>query len=82
MDSYLFKHELDNQGHMTTLFCMHSICVEMLRHNPWVLSMDCTYKTNRHAVPLLDTVRLASTNQTCFIDLHLYKMKTRARDDR
>ena len=66
-NDWIFKHELDNQGHITTLFCMHRSCVEMLRRHPWVLSMDCTYKTNRYGLPLLDIVSLVSTGQTCFI---------------
>lgn len=64
---WIFKHELDSDGHLTVLFCMHRSCVEMLRRHPWVLSMDCTYKTNRYGLPLLDIVSLVSTGQTCFI---------------
>lgn len=65
--NWIFKHELDNQGHLTILFGIHRTCVEMLRRHPWVLSMDCTYKTNRYGLPLLDIVSLAPTGQTCFI---------------
>ena len=39
----------------------------MLRRHPWVLSMDCIYKTNRYGLPLLDIVSLVSTRQTYFI---------------
>ena len=46
---------------------MYRSCVEMLWRHPWVLSMDCTYKTNRYGLPLLDIVSLVSTGQTCFI---------------
>lgn len=64
---WIFKYKLDDKGHITTLFCMHRTCIEILRRHPWVLSMDCTYKTNRYSLPLLDIVGLASTGQTCFI---------------
>lgn len=46
---------------------MHRTCLEMLRRHPWVISMDCTYKTNQYGLPLLDIVGLASTGQTCYI---------------
>ena len=34
---------------------------------PWVISMDCTYKTNLYGLSLLDIVGLASTGQTYFL---------------
>ena len=63
----IFRHELDDNGHLTALFYMHRTCLEMLRRHPWVISMDCTYKTNQYGLPLLDIVGLASTGQTCYI---------------
>lgn len=33
----------------------------MLQKNPWVISMDCTYKTNWYGLPLLDIVGFAVT---------------------
>lgn len=46
---------------------MHRTGLEMIRRHPWVISMDCTYKTNRYGLPLLDIVGSASTGQTCYI---------------
>lgn len=61
---WIFKHELDDEGHITALFCMHRTSIRMLQLHPWVISMDCTYKTNRYGLPLLDIVGFASTGQT------------------
>ena len=36
----------------------------MLQKNPWVISIDCTYKTNRYGLPLLDIVGFAATGST------------------
>ncbi|KAJ6126055.1 hypothetical protein N7471_010548 [Penicillium samsonianum] len=62
--SWIFKYEIDDQYHVTTFFCMHKTSVAMLKQNHWVLSMDCTYKTNRYGLPLLDIVGFAATGQT------------------
>ena len=57
---WIFKYELDDDLHVTVLFCMHKSSVAMLRSNPWVISMDCTYKTNKFNLPLLDIVGLTA----------------------
>ncbi|OQE59258.1 hypothetical protein PENNAL_c0329G06460 [Penicillium nalgiovense] len=62
--SWIFKYELDEQSHVSALFCMHKSSVAMLQKNPWVISMDCTYKTNRYGLPLLDIVGFAATGST------------------
>jgi hypothetical protein len=49
------------------LFYMHYTCIEILRRHPWLLSMDCTYKTNRYGLPLLNIVSFISTSQTYYI---------------
>ncbi|KAJ5195560.1 uncharacterized protein N7498_008998 [Penicillium cinerascens] len=66
-NDWIFRHKLDYEGHLTALFCIHRTSLEMLRRHPWVILMDCTYKTNRYGLPLLDIVGLVSTGQTCYI---------------
>lgn len=39
----------------------------MLKINPWVISIDYTYKTNRFGLPLLDIVGFAATGSSFFI---------------
>ena len=60
---WIFKHEVDDENHVTALFCMHKSSIAMLRTNSWVISMDSTYKTNRYGLPLLNIVGFAATGQ-------------------
>ena len=46
---------------------MHKSSVVMLKSNPWVISMDCTYKTNRYGLPLLDIVGFSATGSTFYL---------------
>ncbi|KAJ5264490.1 hypothetical protein N7505_007283 [Penicillium chrysogenum] len=65
--NWIFKYELDDDQHVTALFCMHKTCVTMLQSNPWVISMDCTYKTNQYKLPLLDIVGFTATGSTVYL---------------
>jgi hypothetical protein len=60
---WIFKCEIDDDNHVSALFCMHKTSVAMLKLNPWVISLDCTYKTSRYRLPLLDIFDFASTGQ-------------------
>ena len=46
------------------LFWAHPGCIDLLRAFPRVLIMDCTYKTNRYRLPLLEIMGVTSTNLT------------------
>ena len=48
------KHDTDNR--LECLFFAHKNQVELLHANPDVLLMDCTYRTNKHRLPLLHIV--------------------------
>lgn len=56
--------QISNTKTMTNLFLEHPVSLKLLRSFPYVLIMDCTYKTNRYRMPLLEIVRLTSTNMT------------------
>ncbi|KAJ5090411.1 hypothetical protein N7532_009095 [Penicillium argentinense] len=64
---WLFRYTLDPEQHVTVLFAMHQKSLEMLKHNPWVISMDCTYKTNRYNMPLLDIVGFTCTGASIYL---------------
>ncbi|XP_028083552.1 uncharacterized protein LOC114284804 [Camellia sinensis] len=49
---------------VTDLFWAHPVSLEVLRAFSHVLIMDCTYKTNRYPLPLLEIVGVTSTNLT------------------
>lgn len=49
---------------VTDLFWANPSSLDLLRAFPHVLLMDCTYKTNRYRMPLLEIVGLTSTDMT------------------
>jgi hypothetical protein len=78
------KQELDLQGYynkididektnkVTRLFYMHPTAIELWKKNPDCLLLDCTYKTNRFNMPLLNICGITGNNKTpqfalCFL---------------
>ena len=49
---------------VTDLFFAHPTSLNLLHAFPKVLLMDCTYKTNRYRLPLLEIVGVTSTDMT------------------
>lgn len=64
---WMFRTELDEAGHPLVLFAMHKTSLEMLKRYPWVLSMDCTYKTNRYNMSLLDIIGFTCTGTSTYL---------------
>jgi MULE transposase domain len=69
---YNYRWRTDDIGHVTHLFFIHPRSLEMLREYPDLLLLDCTYKTNKFKMPLLNIVGVTSLNTTfhaafCFI---------------
>ncbi|XP_038683031.1 uncharacterized protein LOC119983416 [Tripterygium wilfordii] len=54
----------DDTQTMRDLFFAHPTSVDLLRTFPEILIMDCTYKTNRYRLSLLEIVGITSTNLT------------------
>ena len=48
-------------------------CLEILRMNPYILIMDCTYKANN--MPLLDIIGITATSATFFVGLGFMSSK-------
>ncbi|XP_057488525.1 protein FAR1-RELATED SEQUENCE 2-like [Actinidia eriantha] len=62
---YIEQHRsCENSEIVTDLFWAHPVGLELLRAFPRVLIMDCTYKTNRYRLPLLEIVGVTSTEMT------------------
>src|SRR3954470_19697586 len=49
---------------VTDMLWMHPTSISLVRNFPYVLIMDCTYKTNRYHLPLLEIVGVTSTDKT------------------
>ena len=61
-----FNYQLDQDDHITLLFFAHPESLILLKQYPEVLLMDCTYKTNRFRMPLLDILSCTGLNHTFF----------------
>jgi hypothetical protein len=55
---WVHDHETDNEGHLTHLFMASKECIEYARKHPDILIIDCTYKTIRFEIPLLDIISM------------------------
>lgn len=56
--------QLDSNDRLTAIFFAHPDSVAYLQSNPDVLLLDCTYKTNKHQMPLLDMVGVDSCQRS------------------
>ena len=61
------RFERDGRNRVVRLFMAAPESVALLRLQPHVLVVDCTYKTNRLQMPLLDIVGIASKGRTFFV---------------
>jgi FAR1 DNA-binding domain./MULE transposase domain. len=69
---YEYNYSLDSEMRISMLFFAHPTSLEQLRRYPEVLLMDCTYKTNRFRMPLLDilgSTGLGTTFYAAFVFL-------------
>jgi hypothetical protein len=68
-----FEWRRDSEGHIAMLFVADARSVEYLNKHPDVLLLDCTYKTNKFDMPLLDILGVdhhgnSFTIALCFLD--------------
>jgi hypothetical protein len=50
---------------------MHKSSAELLKQWPYILFIDCTYKTNKHGLSLLNITRITTSNSTFFMAVGL-----------
>jgi MULE transposase domain len=70
------KTLVDNENQITHLFLVHRKSVDIIRQNHDILLMDCTYKTNRYRMPLLNIIGVTSMHTTInlgFVFMHREK---------
>ena len=66
---YFYRYRKNDANQITGLFWAHPVSIQLLRAFPHVLLMDCTYKTNKFKMPLLNVIGITSTFKTfnvCF----------------
>jgi MULE transposase domain len=64
---YFHEFKTDTIGRITHVFFAHPDSLLLLKSHPDVLLMDCTYKTNRFKIPLLNIVGSTGLNTTFFV---------------
>ncbi|XP_050365479.1 protein FAR-RED ELONGATED HYPOCOTYL 3-like [Argentina anserina] len=76
-----FIHNLkcDDSGHLTHLFFAHPTSIELTKNFSNVFVMDCTYKTNKYKMPLLEIVGVSSFN-TSFYSCFVFMQKEETQD--
>ncbi|KAL2886176.1 mutator-like element transposase [Ceratocystis lukuohia] len=60
IEGFRCEVRVDSENHLTALFFAHPSSIAYLLENPDVLLLDCTYKTNRYSMPLLDMIGVDS----------------------
>ncbi|CAG8477335.1 10462_t:CDS:2 [Scutellospora calospora] len=69
-EDYIYEYECDSAGCVVYLFFAHKESVNFTCQYSSVLLMDCTYRTNKFKMPLLNVVGITSLNTTfysCFV---------------
>ena len=61
------RYKTNDNKALSTLFITHRTCLAKLRQNPHLLVMDCTYKTNRFNMPLMNIVGVEANNASFFV---------------
>ncbi|KJZ69936.1 hypothetical protein HIM_10674 [Hirsutella minnesotensis 3608] len=63
-EGFWCRVKLDSDNRLTAIFFAHPDSVAYLQCNPDVLLLDCTYKTNKYEMPLLDMVGVDSCQRS------------------
>jgi hypothetical protein len=64
---WVMDHSLDEENRVEALFFAHPESIKLCRSYNSVILMDCTYKTNKYRLNLLDVVGITSFNTTFFV---------------
>jgi hypothetical protein len=72
---WYYDYEVDPSKHLLCGFMMDPRSVKMLQLYSSVVTLDCTYKTNKYSMPFLDIVGTCSTWQTFPIAIAFLKQE-------
>lgn len=64
---WMYEMQTNNQYQITHLFFSRGSTQNLLKDNPEVLTMDCTYKTNRFKMPLFVISGQTALNTTFYV---------------
>ncbi|XP_050207821.1 PKS-NRPS hybrid synthetase cheA-like [Mercurialis annua] len=63
---FTFNVQHNETGHLTHLFFAHPLSITLTRNYQNVFVMDCTYKTNKYKMPVLDIIGISSLNSSFY----------------
>ncbi|XP_021839271.2 protein FAR1-RELATED SEQUENCE 5-like [Spinacia oleracea] len=63
---FTFTYVKDDRGHLTHVFFAHPRSIMLAKRYSTVFVMDCTYKTNKYGMPLLDIIGMTSLNKSFY----------------
>ncbi|XP_074293185.1 protein FAR-RED IMPAIRED RESPONSE 1-like [Silene latifolia] len=63
---FTFDYLKDKSGHLTHVFFAHTKSITLARTYTTTFVMDCTYKTNKYGMPLLDIIGISSFNKSFY----------------
>jgi len=69
VEGFFFRNSVDNEGRLNQLLLAHPDSLNLLRKAPEVLTMDCTFKTNKYNRPILNIVATDANNSTIQVAL-------------
>ncbi|XP_024156611.1 protein FAR1-RELATED SEQUENCE 5-like [Rosa chinensis] len=76
---FIYNIEYDQNGRLTHLMFAHPLSISLTKSYTNVFVMDCTYKTNKYKMPLLDIVGVTSFN-TSFYSCFVFMQKEEEED--
>ncbi|KAM5575510.1 protein FAR1-RELATED SEQUENCE 5-like [Rosa sericea] len=76
---FIYNIEYDQNGRLTHLMFAHPLSIALTKSYTNVFVMDCTYKTNKYKMPLLDIVGVTSFN-TSFYSCFVFMQKEEEED--
>jgi MULE transposase domain len=65
--NWTFDYRTDTLGWISHLFFTHPQCIQLLNQFPDVLLLDCTYKTNKFKMPLLNIVGTSCLGKSFYV---------------
>jgi hypothetical protein len=67
----------DETGNIGSLFFCHSYSIQLLKHFPSLVFLDCTYKTNKYRIPLLHICGTSCNNKNFSVAFCFLKEETK-----
>jgi len=74
-EDWVYQYQTDNNDKVTALFFNHRQCLELLCLNPFFLVMDCTYKTNKYKMPLLQIIGSTTLGSMFFVAFYFFVLR-------